>query len=91
MPTTEEILKIMDHMRLTLSTHTTHQQYAFFLKHDLVQSLIYAFPLISKEFGRGHVLAFETLISKAVIKQAEIEYTEEIHDDIIAALNRGRF
>ena len=91
MPTNDNIKQILDYIGLTLSTHTTHQQYAYFLQKDLIQSLIYAFPLISLQFGRGHVLAFETLISKAVIKQAEIEYTEEIHDDILAALNRGRF
>lgn len=92
MPTNEQILQIIEHLRLTLSTQTTQQQYAFFLKNNLIEALVFTFPLIAKEFGKGHVLAFETLISKAIVQKAIAEeYELEMNEEVLSALRRGRF
>lgn len=79
MPTTDNILAICDFIRLNESTMTTHQMYAYFESNNQLKHLIYAFPLLVK----GHVLAFETLLSKAVVKQAYLERPELFDRDII--------
>lgn len=87
MPTTETILSILDYIRLHESTQTTHQMYAHFQKNNQLHQLIYAFPFLVK----GHVLAFETLLSKAVVKQAYLERPENIDADIIESMRKIKF
>ena len=87
MPTNETILSILDYIRLHESTHTTHQMYAHFERNDQLKQLVYAFPFLVK----GHVLAFETLLSKAVVKQAYLERPENIDADIIESIRELKF
>jgi hypothetical protein len=87
MPTTETILEILDFIRLNESTLTTHQLYAYFEKNNLLKQLVYAFPFMVK----GHVLAFETLLSKAVVTQAYMERPENIDKDIIESMSNRQY
>ena len=78
MPTNDEILQVLDYVRLYESTKTTHQLFYYFEKNKLLKALIYAFPFLVK----GHVLAFEMLLSKSIVKQVEIEQSELSDDDL---------
>ena len=88
MPTTkqqiivDDVLAICDFIRLNESTLTTHQMYAHFETNKQLHNLVYAFPLLVK----GHVLAFETLLSKAVVRQAHMERPELFDRDIIESM-----
>lgn len=87
MPTNETISSILDYISAHESTHTTHQLYAHFERNNQLKQLVYAFPFLVK----GHVLAFETLLSKAVVKQAYLERPENIDADIIESMLELKF
>ena len=87
MLTTETILSIIDYIKNHESTQTTHQMYAHFERNNQLKQLVYAFPFLIK----GHVLAFETLLSKSIVKQAYIERPENIDADIIESMRDLKF
>lgn len=87
MPTTETILSILDYISLHESTKTTHEMYAHFERNNQLKELVYAFPFLVK----GRVLAFETLLSKAVVKQAYLDRPENIDADIIESMRELKF
>ena len=82
MPETEQIISILDYIRLHESTHTTHQMMNHFESNGLDKFLVFAFPFMV----RGHVLAFETLLSKEILKRYELERPELPDRDIIEAM-----
>ena len=87
MPTNEKISEILDFIKLNESIMTTHQLFNHFEKKDQLKVLVYAFPFMVK----GHVLAFETLLSKEVVKQAYIERPENINKDIIESMSGRQY
>jgi hypothetical protein len=91
MPTQEQITTVISHIKDNLSTKTTSQQYHYFLTNDLITALIYAFPLIIKNFGRGHVLAFESLLSKQVIQKTQELMAEDENLESLTSLRKGKF
>lgn len=82
MPTHNKILTILDYITTHNSTKTTQQMFHYFEQNDLLKQLVYAFPYMLK----GYVLAFETLLSKAVVKQAYIERPELVDRDVIESM-----
>jgi hypothetical protein len=84
---TAQVLDILNYIRLHESTKTTHQLFRYFEVNDQIKHLIYAFPFMVK----GHVLAFEMLISKTVVEQTSIDRPELLDADIIESMQRSRY
>lgn len=82
MPTHDKILHILDYITIHNSTKTTQQMFHYFEQNGLLKQLVYAFPYMLK----GYVLAFETLLSKAVVHQAYIERPTLVDRDIIESM-----
>jgi hypothetical protein len=71
--------EILDFIERHKATKTTHQLFYHFEQNDLIDSLVYAFPLMLK----GDVMAFETLLSKDIRIRYGIERPELFDKDII--------
>jgi hypothetical protein len=91
MPTQDNITTVINYIKDNLSTKTTSQQYHYFLNNDLITALIYAFPLIVKNFGRGHVIAFESLLSKQVVLKTQELMAETEHLEFMMNISKGKF
>jgi hypothetical protein len=91
MPTQDNITTVINYIKDNLSTKTTSQQYNYFLNNDLITSLIYSFPLIVENFGKGHVLAFESLLSKQVVLKTKELMAENENFEMIMNLSKGKF
>jgi hypothetical protein len=91
MPTQDNITTVISYIKDNLSTKTTSQQYHYFLNNDLISSLIYSFPLIVKNFGKGHVMAFESLLSKQVVLKTQELMAEDENLGLMMNLHKGKF
>lgn len=78
----QEILDAVSYIILNRSTKTTQQMFYDLRKRNLEREIVYAFPLMYK----GEALAFETLLSKEVIRTAQLEREELTNRDIILSM-----
>lgn len=83
----KKILEVSSIMILNRSDMTTNQLFNEIEKKDLVDYLVYTFPLLP----RGDVLAFEAIMSKEVIKQAQLNRPEMLDADILQEMRPTRF